>query len=63
MTGVEFIRACEILRWLQGQVALDCGYPRRFASYWASGDHIVPTPVAIWLTERLSGQFTDPPPR
>jgi hypothetical protein len=63
MTSVEFVQACEILRWSHAQVSIECGYGRRVASYWASGQRVIPPPVAIWLTERLAGQLTDPPPR
>jgi hypothetical protein len=63
MTSDEFIRACEILRWSPAQVSIECGYGRRAASYWASGERVIPSPVAIWLMQRLAGQFTDPPPR
>jgi hypothetical protein len=63
MTSGEFIRTCEILRWSPAQVSIECGYGRRAASYWAGGQRDIPPPVAIWLTQRLAGQLTEPPPR
>lgn len=63
MTNLEFVRACQVLRWTPSAVAIDCGYTRRMASWWSIGKRAIPPQVSIWLKQRLSRQLVDPPPR
>jgi hypothetical protein len=63
MTSDNFILACQILLWSPAQVAIECGYDRRSALYWTSGERVIPRQVEMWLTQRLAGNLTQPPPR
>jgi hypothetical protein len=63
LTGDNFSLACQLLRWSPAQVAIDCGYGRRSASYWISSERVIPPEVEMWLTQRLVGNLIEPLPR